>query len=266
MDRREIIKKSKRIVIKVGTSTITYGTGMLNLQIIDELSWIMADLKNQGKDVILVSSGAIGVGATRLGFSSRPKETREKQAAAAVGQAMLMQIYENFFNRYNQKAAQILLTKDDFKEGKRKTNTTNTLETLLNFGVIPVINANDTISTFEIEFSDNDNLSANVASLLNADLLIILTDIDALYDCDPKKNKDAKKISYVCGIDGQILSMADTAGSTFSVGGMITKLEAAKLCNDNNVNMVIVKGDEPKNILKVIACEDIGTIFAVSEK
>lgn len=266
MDRCDILKGVKRIVIKVGTSTITYPTGKLNLQIIDNLSWVMADLKNRGKDVILVSSGAVGVGATRLGFSSRPTETREKQAAAAVGQAMLVQIYENFFNRYNQKAAQVLLTKDDFKEGKRKTNTTNTLETLLNFEVIPVINANDTISTFEIEFSDNDNLSANVASLLGADLLIILTDIDALYDSDPKKNKNAKKISYVEGISDEVLKMADTAGSKFSVGGMITKLEAAKLCNDNNVNMVIIKGDEPKNILKVIDGEDIGTLFAALKK
>ena len=179
---QERIKSSKRIVIKVGTSTLTYENGNLNLGLLNKLAWVLSDLRNQGRDVILVTSGAIGVGSKKLNFKTRPKETREKQAAAAVGQAELMHIYQNFFGEYSQRVAQILLTKDDFKEGERKTNTTNTLETLLNFGVIPIVNANDTISTFEIEFSDNDRLSASVASLIGADLLIILTDIDALYD------------------------------------------------------------------------------------
>lgn len=153
----------------------------------------MSDLINQGKEVILVSSGAIGVGSKKLNFKTRPTEIREKQAAAAVGQVQLMHIYQNFLGEYGQSVAQVLLTKDDFKEGERKTNTNNTLETLLSFGVVPVINANDTISTFEIEFSDNDRLSASVASLLKADLLIILTDIDALYTANPKTHPEAKE-------------------------------------------------------------------------
>ncbi len=261
MDIRKRFKDYKRIVVKVGTSSLTYPNGRLNLQMIDRLSWVLGDLRNQGRDVILVSSGAIGVGSVRLNFAERPRETRKKQAAAAVGQATLMQIYQNLFNQYNQKVAQILLTKDDFKEGERKSNTVNTLETLLELGVIPIINANDTISTFEIEFSDNDSLSASVASLLKSDLLILLTDIDALYDSDPKENENAKRLSYVEEVTEEIRAMAGDAGSTFSVGGMATKIAAAQKCREGNVDMVIAEGSDPSIVEKIVDGEDVGTCF-----
>ena len=187
------------------------------------------------------------------------------EGSAAVGQAELMHIYQNFFGEYSQRVAQILLTKDDFKEGERKTNTTNTLETLLNFGVIPIVNANDTISTFEIEFSDNDRLSASVASLIGADLLVILTDIDALYDSNPKTHPDAKRISYVEKVTDDIMKMGGEKGSEFSVGGMETKLLAARECYDGRVIMGILDGSEPLLIEKLISGEDVGTIFDCME-
>ncbi len=273
---------------------MTYANGNLNFSLMNKLAWIMSDLINQGKEVILVSSGAIGVGSKKLNFKTRPTEIREKQAAAAVGQVQLMHIYQNFLGEYGQSVAQVLLTKDDFKEGERKTNTNNTLETLLSFGVVPIINANDTISTFEIEFSDNDRLSASVASLLKADLLIILTDIDALYTANPKTHPEAKRIPYVEKVTDEILGMTDidalyTAnpkthpeakripyvekvtdeilgmggekGSEFSVGGMETKLLAARECYDNGVMMAILDGSNPSFIGDLISGEDIGTVF-----
>lgn len=258
---RKKIQNSKRIVIKVGTSTLTYSNGNLNFSLMNKLAWIMSDLINQGKEVILVSSGAIGVGSKKLNFKTRPTEIREKQAAAAVGQVQLMHIYQNFLGEYGQSVAQVLLTKDDFKEGERKTNTNNTLETLLSFGVVPIINANDTISTFEIEFSDNDRLSASVASLLKADLLIILTDIDALYTANPKTHPEAKRIPYVEKVTDEILGMGGEKGSEFSVGGMETKLLAARECYDNGVMMAILDGSNPSFIGDLISGEDIGTVF-----
>ena len=262
LDIRERLKKSKRVVIKVGTSTITYHeNGRLNLKRIQKMAWVISDLVNQGKDVVLVSSGAIGVGSTRLNFTERPKETRKKQAAAAVGQAVLMQIYQNFFNEYNQTVAQILLTKDDVNIDERRHNVENTFRTLFEMGVVPIVNANDTISTDEIEFSDNDRLSALVAQLTSADLLIILTDIDALYDGDPRVNPDAKRISCVEKITDEIMAMAGSNGSKYSVGGMITKLEAAKMCEENNIDMVVAHGENPTIIDDVIDGLDVGTLF-----
>lgn len=258
---RKNLKNVKRIVVKVGTSTLTYPNGNLNFQLMNRLAWVLADLRNQGKDVILVTSGAIGLGSKTLNFEKRPTITREKQAAAAVGQAELMHIYQNFLGEYKQKVAQILLTKDDFQEGERKENTHNTLETLLQFNVIPIINANDTISTFEIEFSDNDRLSASVASLTKADLLIILTDIDALYTANPKTHSDAKRIPYVEKVSDDILAMGGEKGSEFSVGGMETKLLAARECFDNNVKMAILNGSDPLYICELIDGKDIGTVF-----
>lgn len=260
-DIREKIKNSKKIVIKVGTSTLTYPNGNLNFHLMNKLAWILSDLRNQDKDVVLVTSGAIGVGSKSLNFEKRPTLTREKQAAAAVGQAELMHIYKNFMGEYNQRVAQILLTKDDFKEGERKTNTSNTLETLLSFGVIPIINANDTISTFEIEFSDNDRLSASVATLIGADLLIILTDIDALYDANPKTHPEAKRIPYVEKVTDDVLAMGGEKGSEFSVGGMETKLLAARKCYEYGVIMAILDGSDPSFIEELISGNDIGTVF-----
>ena len=258
---RQRIKDSKRIVVKVGTSTLTYPNGNLNLNLINRLSWVLADLRNQDKEVILVTSGAIGVGSKSLNFEKRPTITREKQAAAAVGQVELMHIYQNFLGEYNQRVAQVLLTKEDFKAGERRTNTNNTLETLLDFGVIPIINANDTISTFEIEFSDNDRLSASVAALLQADLLIILTDIDALYNANPKTHPEAQRIAYVEKVTDDILSMGGEKGSEFSVGGMETKLLAARTCYEHKVIMAILNGANPLLIQELMDQQDVGTVF-----
>ena len=260
---RETLKQSKRVVVKVGTSTLTYENGRLNLKRIERLAWVLSDLVNQGKEVVLVTSGAIGVGAARLSFAERPKEMRKKQAAAAVGQAVLIQIYQNFFKEYNQAIAQILLTKEEIES--RRNNTLNTLHTLLEFDIIPIVNANDTISTYEIEFSDNDNLSAMVAEIIEADLLIILTDIDGLYDKDPRNNVDAKRISYVPEVTEEIHKMAGQKGSKFSVGGMATKVQAAEICQKAKVNMVVASGDDPTVVHKIIDGEDIGTFFQGKE-
>lgn len=260
-DIRERIKNAKKIVIKVGTSTLTYPNGNLNLTLINRLAWVLSDLMNQDKEVVLVTSGAIGVGSKSLGFKTRPKIIKEKQAAAAVGQMELMHIYQNFLGEYNQKVAQILLTKDDFKEGVRITNTYNTISTLINFGVLPIINANDTISTFEIEFSDNDRLSASVATLLKADLLIILTDIDALYNKNPKTHDDAQKIHYVEKVTDEILKMGGEKGSEFSVGGMETKLLSARFCYEEGVLMAILDGSNPIYIQELLEGKEIGTVF-----
>ena len=258
---REGLKDCKRIVIKVGTSTITYANGRLNLKRIEELAWVLTDLRNRGKEVVLVTSGAIGVGAVRMAMKERPTIVREKQAAAAVGQAMLMQIYHNFFDRYNQTVAQVLLTKEELSSEKRYENTHNTLETLLEMGIVPIVNANDTISTYEIEISDNDRLSAMVAEIIQADLLILLTDIDALYDKDPRAHNDAKRVADVAEITAEIESMAGEKGSAFSVGGMKTKLQAAKICLDAGVKMTIALGEDPKIIHRIIEGEDVGTCF-----
>lgn len=262
---RKLLNECKRIVIKVGTSTLTYENANLNLALINQLAWVLTDLKNQGKDIILVSSGAIGVGSKKLGFKERPNKIEQKQAAAAIGQAELMHIYQNFFAQYSQNVAQILLTKEDFFTNERKKNTQNTINTLLDFGIIPIINANDTISTYEIEFSDNDSLSASVACMIDADLLIILSDIDAFYDKNPKTNKDAKKLSLVNTIDDEILAMGEGKGSEFSVGGMKTKLLAAKDCLSQNIKMAILNGERPQNINDLMNGDDIGTLFARSK-
>ena len=259
---REALKDCNRIVVKVGTSTITYPSGRLNLKRIEELAWVLTDLRNRGKEVILVTSGAIGVGAVRMNMKERPTVTKEKQAAAAVGQAMLMQIYQNFFNRYNQTVAQVLLTKEELSSESRYENTHNTLMTLLEMGIVPIINANDTISTYEIEISDNDRLSAMVAEIVKADLLILLTDIDALYDKDPRHAPDAVRVSHVKDISDEIKVMAgEKKGSAFSVGGMKTKIQAAEISLSAGVRMVIALGEDPKVIHRILDGEDIGTLF-----
>lgn len=258
---REILKDCKRIVVKVGTSTITYPNGRLNLKRIEELAWVLTDLRNSGKDVVLVTSGAIGVGAVRMGMKERPTAVRQKQAAAAVGQAMIMQIYHNFFDRYNQTVAQVLLTKEEVGSEERYQNTKNTMETLMELEVIPIVNANDSISTYEIEISDNDRLSAIVAEIIGADLLILMTDIDALYDSDPRMNPNARRVSYVDWVNEDVKKMAGEKGSAFSVGGMLTKLQAAMICQEAGVRMAIVLGEDPTVVHRVIAGEDVGTFF-----
>ena len=262
MDYRNRLKNCKSLIVKVGTSTITYSSGKLNLRRIDQLARVLTDIRNRGINVVLVSSGAIGVGSVRLGFETRPTLMREKQAAAAVGQAVLMQIYQNIFNEYNQKTAQVLVTKEDMSGNERPENIVNTFHTLWEFGVIPVVNANDTISTAEIGFSDNDNLAAQLGAFLKVDTLVLCTDIDGMYNCDPKKNPDAVKFSVIDEITDEIQAMAGDKGSTFSVGGMSAKLTAAELCMENGIDMIVALGDDPYILYDIIDGKDVGTLFA----
>lgn len=261
MDYRKRLKDHKRIIIKIGTSTVAYPNGRINLKRMEQLAWVLADLKNQGKEIVLVSSGAMGVGAAALGLKERPKEIRLKQATAAVGQASLIHIYKNFFNEYNQVVAQVLLTKEDVNEEGRKQVIINSFETLIGMDIVPIVNNNDAVTTFEFEFSDNDSLSAVLANIIGADLLIILSDIDSLYDSNPKEHPDAKRVSVVEVVTEEIEKMAEGKGSEFSVGGMATKIDAAKICRDSKTDMVVTNGSDPKVIYKILDGEDIGTLF-----
>ncbi len=262
MGVRSKLNDAEKIVVKVGTTTLTYPNGKLNLERIDKLSRVLADLNNLGKKIILVSSGAIGVGVERLGLNRQDVTLPEKQAAASVGQAILMKIYQKFFEEYNNPVSQILLTKDVMDNNERKENAQNTFNTLLDLGVIPIVNENDTISTYEIEFGDNDTLSATVAALVGADLLILLTDIEGLYTADPKKDKDAKIISLVHEIDDEIFNAADGAGSSLGTGGMVTKIAAAKIGCKYGVDTIIASGKDPDIIYDILRGRERGTFFS----
>ena len=264
MNYRDEIKKSKRVVVKIGTSTITYSTGRINLHRLEYLARVLSDLKNRGIDVVLVSSGAVGVGSKILGFDRRPNKIKYKQAAASIGQASLIQMYKNFFSQYNQNVAQILLTKEDIQDKNRKKIITSTFETLFELNIIPIVNNNDAIATDEIEFSDNDNLSAIVAESLKADLLILLTDIDGLYTDNPKINSKATRVSIIENIDDSIKDMANGSGSKFAVGGMQTKIQAASKVM-NNTNVVIANGEDPTVIYDILNGNDVGTLFVRKE-
>lgn len=256
------VRDAKKIVVKVGTSTLTYPTGRLNIRRLEILVKVLSDLKNSGKDIVLVSSGAIGVGAGKLGLKERPKDIPSKQAAAAVGQCELMYLYDKLFEEYGHVVAQVLLNRDAVDDHNRKRHIINTFEKLLSFGSIPIVNENDTVSTEEIEFGDNDTLSAIVAQLVKAELLVVLSDIDGLYDSDPHDNPGARLISRVDEITGEITSMGGEAVSGQGTGGMATKLSAAKLAIDNGVDMVIMNGKNPKNLYRLFDGEEIGTYFA----
>lgn len=253
---------AKRVVVKVGTSTLTHSTGLLNIRRVEELVRVLSDLKNAGKEIILVTSGAIGVGAGKLGMLKRPADMPTKQACAALGQSELMYVYDKCFSEYNHNVAQVLLTRDIIENAQRKENVTNTLSRLLSLSVIPVINENDTVSTEEIEFGDNDTLSAIVSTIAGADLLVILSDIDGLYDSDPHKNPDAKRIPRVSKMDESILALAGSKGSEFGTGGMTTKLHAAQICMTGNIPMVIMNGSRPVEMYRLFDGEEIGTLFA----
>lgn len=253
--------EKKRIVVKVGTSTLTYATGHLNLRRIESLVRVMADIKNAGNELIFVTSGAVGVGVAKLGLPGRPADMPGKQAAAAVGQCELMYLYDKLFSQYHHHTAQILLTRDIIEENKKKENVINTFEKLLGLGAIPIVNENDTIATEEIEIGDNDTLSAIVAALVKADLLIILSDIDGLYDSDPRKNPGAKLIDTVKEITPQIKEMATGAGSEFGTGGMSTKINAAEIASAHKFNMMIVNGDNPEILYDAVEEKKVGTLF-----
>lgn len=262
MDYRESIKDSKCIVIKVGTTSLTYSNGKINLRQMDRLSQVIADIRNRDIDVVLVSSGAIAVGSDRLGLHRRPRDTIGKQAASAVGQAALMQMYEKFFAEYNQKVAQVLLTKSVFDTGSKKNNAGNTLSRLLEMNVIPIVNENDTVSTDELnDFSDNDTLSSYVAELIRADLLIILSDIKGMYTADPNKDPNAEIISTIPVVDDSIYSLAGGSASALGTGGMVTKVKAADYLTKRGINMVIAGGDDPQVVFDILAGKPVGTLF-----
>lgn len=265
-EARKQLKDAKKIVIKVGTSTLTYPSGKLNLHYIERIVRELADLKNQGKDVMLVSSGAIGAGIGKLGLKRKPKTIPKKQATAAVGQGMLIQVYGKIFAEYGHIVAQILLTRDDLINRQRYINSRNTLTTLLKLGVIPIINENDTVAVEEIEFGDNDNLSALVAGLINADLLINLSDINGLYTSNPHVNSDAQLISYVERITPEIENLAEQTGSSLGTGGMKTKLNSAKIAVNSGVSLVIANGQKPGIIHKIINGEKVGTLIPSHRK
>lgn len=259
---REKLKDKKRIVIKVGTSSLTHQeTGSTDLITLEKLVRELTDLHNRGKEVILVSSGAIAVGRKTIGMKERPTKLSIKQACASIGQARLMMIYQKLFMEYNQVASQILMTKNTLVNGENRLNARNTFETLLSMGVIPIVNENDTISTYEIQFGDNDTLSAVVAALTQADLLILLSDIDGLFTDDPNKNPDAEFIDYVEHVDHHFEQMGKGSASDVGTGGMSTKLKAAKLATSAGADMVIANGADMGVIHQIVDGEQIGTLF-----
>ena len=258
------LQHAKTVVVKIGTSTLTYENGKLNLRRIEYLCRTLSDLQNSGRRIVLVSSGAIGVGVGKLGLARRPDETAKKQALAAVGQCELMFIYDKFFGEYHQNVAQVLLTADVTARENSRTNVVNTFSELLSMGIIPIVNENDTVAVDELEgsnFGDNDTLSAIVASLVGADALVILTDIDGLYDKNPKTCPDAKRIPLVRAITDEVRAMAGGAGSSRGTGGMATKIRAAQVAAESHIPTVILAGDDPENLYRVFEGEDIGTVF-----
>lgn len=256
------IEDKKRIIVKVGTSTITHKTGRINLRRMEKFVKILSDIHNSGKDIILVSSGAIGLGMSKLGLLERPKDTVTKQACAAVGQCELMYIYDKLFGEYNVNVAQILLTKYTL-DSPRKNNISNTFHKLLEYGIIPIVNENDTIAIdeLELEFGENDSLAAYVGAFCDSDMLIIMSDIDGLFDKDPHKYPDAKLISRVTEINEEIESLAGGAGSSLGSGGMKTKLNAAKISLEMGMDMAILNGRNPSVLYDFFDGKEVGTVF-----
>ncbi|MCD7784977.1 MAG: glutamate 5-kinase [Oscillospiraceae bacterium] len=259
--------KLKRVVIKVGTSTLTHPSGQLNIRHVEELVKVISDIKNSGVEIVLVTSGAIGLGAARLGMKERPKDTPTKQACAAVGQCELMNIYEKYFNEYGIVAAQVLLTKFVLTD-ERKENVINSLGKVLELGAIPIVNENDVVAIdeLELEVGENDTLAAIVSVLTKADTLIIMSDIDGLYECDPKVNSDAKLISKITEISDDLLKIAGGSASGLGTGGMATKLKAAKIALSENIDMMIINGKRPTNLYDVFDGEQIGTLFTTDKE
>lgn len=267
IQERQSLKDKQRVVIKIGSSSLTHPqTGELNLMKIEKLIRVISDLRGEGRDVVLVSSGAIAAGRQALGHHRRPDSLAEKQAFAAVGQARLMMVYQKLFAEYNQTAAQVLLTKDTMVNDSSRYNAQNTFDELLNLGAIPIVNENDTVSTSEIpyvdSFGDNDRLSAIVAALIGADLLILLSDIDGLYSDDPRSNPDARFISLVPEITPEFLGMGKaTSGSDVGTGGMSAKLAAARIATDSGSDMVIANGDDVEVVSQIMMGDSKGTLF-----
>ena len=255
------MKPIKRIVVKVGTSTLTYETGKTNIRRMVKLCSVLADLHNAGLDVVLVTSGAIGVGVGKLGLGEKPQDIPGRQAAACVGQTELMFMYDKFFSEYGQKIGQLLVTKSDFEQPERRENLSNAFQKLFEYGAIPVVNENDSVATEEIVYGDNDSLSAIVAVLTNADLLVILTDIDGLFDANPHEDPDARLIPVVETITPEIEALCGGAGTSRGTGGMLTKVHAAKTATAAGIPVVVMNGSAPQDLYRVIDGHQTGTLF-----
>ncbi len=258
------MKLCKRVVIKVGTSTVTHSTGKLNLLRMETLAREIADLQSSGREVCLISSGAVGAGVGKINFPDRPKTLPEKQALAAIGQGRLVHMYEKFFSEYGKTVAQVLLTRDVFSNRLRYLHARHTLSTLFDFGVIPIINENDTVAVDEIKFGDNDTLSAMLACLIDADLLIILSDIDGLFSDDPRINPEARLLPLVEEVSKDLLARSRTKGSKLSSGGMFTKLAAARIVMTSGIPMIIANNKEPNILRRLLDGEELGTLFIPS--
>ena len=251
-----------RIVIKIGTSTLAHSTGHLNIRRVETLCKVLSDIKNAGHEVILVSSGAIGMGVGKLGLLGRPSDIPTKQAAAAVGQCELMYTYDKLFSEYNHTVAQLLITGDDVASDKRRSNFINTMNRLLELQALPILNENDTVSTDEIVIGDNDTLAAIVATSIGADKLVLLSDIDGLYTADPHTHPEAKLIDHIASISPEVQALGGGSASNQGTGGMATKLKAAKMCMDAGCEMVICNGAEPDNLYAVVEGRPVGTRFS----
>jgi glutamate 5-kinase len=260
-NERKELQSVKRIVIKVGTSTIAHSNGLINIYRMEHLARMLSDIKNRGYEVVLVSSGAIGVGAQRMNLKERPRDIKGKQAAAAVGQVVLMNMYQKFFQEYNYQVAQILVTKQVETDKFMKQNARNTFDALLKHHIIPIVNENDTIATDEIIFGDNDTLSAVVATLVKADLLVLLSDIDGLYSDDPKLNPEAVLLSRVEKIDANVQSIAKDSSTKLGTGGMITKIKAAEIATAKGIHVVLANGSRNEALEEILEGKNLGTLF-----
>lgn len=261
MTHRKYLKLKKKIVVKVGTSLLAYDNGKINLQRMEKLVRVLADLHNSGKEVILVTSGAVAVGLGMLGLAKKPTGLVKKQALAAIGQVGLIRLYQKFFDEYNTIVAQVLLTRDGIENSLRRRNARNTLHELIDMGIVPVVNENDTVATEEIEFGDNDTLSAQVATLIQADLLLILTDTDGVYTSNPHIDDHAQKVHKVMKASNDLKDVEINGSSKMGSGGMASKIAAAELCREHNVDVVIADGTDPLTILDVLEGKDLGTFF-----
>ena len=265
VNHRQELQNSKRIVVKVVTSTLTYDNGDINLARIEKLARVLSDLMNAGKEVVLVTSGAVQVGVKKLKLKEKPTSIRDKQAAASVGQCELMHIYSKFFGEYSHIVGQVLLTKDVIEDEHVRNNVVNTFEKLIEDKVIPIVNENDTVAIDEIEnivrFGDNDNLSAIVSVLIHADLLVILSDIDGFFDSDPTKNPNSKLMKVIDGITPELENFAGDSGTDVGTGGMVTKLTAAKTATSAGVSLILANGKEPSILRDIIEGQEIGTLF-----
>ena len=255
-----------RIVVKIGTSTLAHPTGHLNIRRVEELCKVVSDIKNAGHEVILVSSGAIGMGVGKLGLRERPRDIPTKQAAAAVGQCELMYTYDKLFSEYNHTVAQLLITKDDVANDRRHQNFSNTMNRLLELGALPILNENDTVATDEIVIGDNDTLAAIVSESVQAQMLVLLSDIDGLYTADPHKDPNARLIHTVNTLDESIYALAGVSSSNQGTGGMITKLHAAQICMASGCTMVIANGNAPAKLYDILDGKQVGTTFKEDSK